>query len=306
MTPTMATLPVSPSATGQPAAPSTTAANSAAPGDFLLLLAQAAAESVPQAMGSALSSARLGLKDQETTLEEGTLSDSLGALPISLPIMPAEIVLTSSAQKGGSADALMSSVKISAASVSSQSQVELLTEMIQSEQASSRDASDMSESFQLYSTAMDSAHGSKAVSPQDALFRPIHTPVGNAQWADEIGSRLTMMAEQGKQAASLRLSPEHLGPLEIRIAIQDDRASVWFGAAHADTRAAIEHALPRLRELFEAQGMSLADAGVYKEAPREQPNSWRHGAADELDPVDGDQRLSSPVRINVGLVDAYA
>jgi flagellar hook-length control protein FliK len=304
MKPTMPTLPVSPSATSQATAPSTTAANSAAPADFLLLLAQVAAESAPQAMGPALSSARLGLKDQETTLEESASNDSLGALPISLPIMPAEIVLTSSAQKGGSADVLMSSVKVGAASVSSQ--VEILTDMIQSEQASSREASDMSESFQLHSAAMDSGHGSKTMSQQDALSRPIHTPVGNAQWADEIGSRLTMMAEQGKQAASLRLSPEHLGPLEIRIAIQDDRASVWFGAAHADTRAAIEHALPRLRELFESQGMSLADAGVYKEAPREQPNSQWRGAADELDSVSNDQPLSSAVRINIGLVDAYA
>jgi flagellar hook-length control protein FliK len=113
------------------------------------------------------------------------------------------------------------------------------------------------------------------------------------------------MTEQGKQAASLRLSPEHLGPLEIRIAITDERASVWFGAAHADTRAAIEHALPRLREMFEAQGMSLADAGVYEQAPREQPELTRQSnlGAGESKEAEGQ---GVQVRVNLGLIDAYA
>ena len=104
-----------------------------------------------------------------------------------------------------------------------------------------------------------------------AIDRPVHSPVGSAAWADEIGTRVVMMTESGNHTASLKLSPEHLGPLEINITVRDDKASVWFGAAHADTRAAIETALPRLREMFEAQGLSLADAGVFREPPREQP-----------------------------------
>jgi flagellar hook-length control protein FliK len=137
------------------------------------------------------------------------------------------------------------------------------------------------------------------------LSRPVSTPVGSSAWADEIGSRLTLMAEQGKHTASLRLSPEHLGPLEIRIAIRDDQASVWFGAAHADTRAAIEHALPRLRELFASQGMSLADAGVFHEPPREQaPEARASGASPEA--VVDDIVSPAPRVLKLGLVDAYA
>ena len=81
---------------------------------------------------------------------------------------------------------------------------------------------------------------------------------------------MSLMVDRNQHAVSLRLSPEHLGPLEVRISITDDKASVWFGAAHADTRAAIENALPRLREMFTAQGLSLADAGVFREPPRDQ------------------------------------
>lgn len=138
-----------------------------------------------------------------------------------------------------------------------------------------------------------------------AMTRPVHQPVGSAAWADEIGTRVVMMTESGNHTASLKLSPDHLGPLEINITVRDDKASVWFGAAHADTRAAIETALPRLREMFEAQGLSLADAGVFREPPREQgvvknsmTSAGQGEATDEVTTVTTHARL--------GLVDAYA
>ncbi len=138
-----------------------------------------------------------------------------------------------------------------------------------------------------------------------AISHPVHAPVGSAAWADEIGSRVLMMTESGNHTASLKLSPEHLGPLEINITVRDDKASVWFGAAHADTRAAIETALPRLREMFEAQGLSLTDAGVFREPPREQAvvkNNAMSAGRDE--PTDEVAAVGTSARL--GLIDAYA
>jgi flagellar hook-length control protein FliK len=139
----------------------------------------------------------------------------------------------------------------------------------------------------------------------DAISRPVHAPVGTPAWADDIGSRVIMMAEAGKHSASLRLSPEHLGPLEINITVQDDKASVWFGAAHADTRAAIETALPRLREMFEAQGLSLADAGVFREPPREQ-QVVKSTTTSTGQGEDTEEAGAASTRTRLGLVDAYA
>jgi len=138
-----------------------------------------------------------------------------------------------------------------------------------------------------------------------AITRPVHVPVGTPGWADEIGSRLTLMTQKGEHTASLRLSPEHLGPLEIRIAMRDDQASVWFGAAHADTRAAIEHALPRLREMFSASGMSLADAGVFREPPKQQPPAFAHNSNSGSD-ASGTNDAVATTTVKVGLLDAYA
>lgn len=137
-----------------------------------------------------------------------------------------------------------------------------------------------------------------------AINRPVHTPVGSGAWGDEIGARVVMMTESGNHTASLKLSPEHLGPLEINITVRDDKASVWFGAAHADTRAAIETALPRLREMFESQGLSLADAGVFREPPREQVLENSATAVEQGESVDEVTAVNTPARL--GLIDAYA
>lgn len=157
--------------------------------------------------------------------------------------------------------------------------------------------------------------GTAPATPQDAsqiqravpgdVPRALHHPVGSSAWADELGTRLALMAERGHHSASLRLSPEHLGPLEVRIAVRDDQASVWFGASNADTRAALEQALPRLRELFASQGLSLADAGVFREPPRDPPKFSASPAGTE-NSVSETEALPQASIVRLGLVDAYA
>ncbi len=96
----------------------------------------------------------------------------------------------------------------------------------------------------------------------------VREPVGSPRWADAIGSRLVLMSMRGQQEGSLTLTPEHLGPVEVQISVSKDTANVWFGAQHADTRAALADAMPRLRELLAASGLSLGQSGVSEQAPR--------------------------------------
>jgi flagellar hook-length control protein FliK len=98
--------------------------------------------------------------------------------------------------------------------------------------------------------------------PMDAL--PVLEPMADADvWSRSLGERLLMMSENGLQSARLKLHPEHLGPLEIRVSVDDDGATrVSFSAHHAQTRDALENAIPRLRELFADQGLNLAHANV--------------------------------------------
>ena len=137
----------------------------------------------------------------------------------------------------------------------------------------------------------------------------LQSEVGTHEWAEELGTRLAVMTAQGDQSGSLRLSPEHLGPLEVQIRMQDDKANVVFGAQHADTRRALEEALPRLREMFAASGLQLGDAGVSREAPRQAQAAWTPRAAGGLAGLESD--MSGPVadaqrRYHLGLLDTVA
>ena len=143
----------------------------------------------------------------------------------------------------------------------------------------------------------------------DALGNKVSTPVGQAGFADEVGDKITWMANQGVQSASLHLTPEHLGPVEVRISVQDGSASVSFNAAHADTRAALEQTLPRLREMFSTQGLTLTDASVSQQSPREQPQRQAVSAIGAIGGASGDDSTSSVAsvtRVQLGLVDTYA
>ena len=135
--------------------------------------------------------------------------------------------------------------------------------------------------------------------------------VGTAQWNDEIAARLTIMIDRGEQVASLKLSPEHLGPLEVRVTVKEGEATVWFGAAHADTRAALESAMPRLRDLLGTSGLSLASAGVSGEAPRDthrgqSSSRAERGSRDEHAGSDSSREDRSAVVPTIRMLDLYA
>lgn len=150
------------------------------------------------------------------------------------------------------------------------------------------------------------AHRAAEAAPQ-AASAEVRTPVGTAGWADEIGTHLTLMAANGREAASLRLSPEHLGPLEVRISMKDGDASVVFTAANPDTRSALEQSLPRLREMFASQGLVLGDANVSREGPRDtfRPATFANASRGSSDAGSSDD-VKSVTLSRAGLVDTYA
>lgn len=288
-------------------------------GDFLLMLGQLISANVTPVAQPKLTETTVtedaSVEDETAALEEANAMALAGVAPLAAPPMAiAPMAASSSRTPTVESDALVMPdmttelKRARAPAVSQASPVFVSAEALAglSAQPSPIDASPVAiEPLHISAAPLESAPARAAVH-EAMISRPIHTPVGSQPWADEIGARLTMMAEAGKQTASLRLSPEHLGPLEIRIAIQDDQASVWFGAAHADTRAAIEHALPRLRELFEANGMSLADAGVHHQTPRggETNPVFSRDVAPEA--VDEESGRAQNVAVNARLVDAYA
>ena len=81
-------------------------------------------------------------------------------------------------------------------------------------------------------------------------------------WGRVFASRVVWMANEQIQQASLSLNPKSLGPVEIKLNIQNDISSISFIAPQLTTREALEQALPRLRESFNDNGLTLLDVDI--------------------------------------------
>ena len=103
----------------------------------------------------------------------------------------------------------------------------------------------------------------------------VNTPVTDAAWGEQIGERVVLMANRNLQNVEIRLSPAELGPLRVQVRVDDGAASVTFHATHTVTREALEQALPRLRELFVENGLSLGEANVNEQGMGPQADTGR-------------------------------
>jgi flagellar hook-length control protein FliK len=90
----------------------------------------------------------------------------------------------------------------------------------------------------------------------------VATPVGSPGFSEDFSQQVAMMTRGGVHRAELSLEPADLGPVGVSIEMRGNDATVLFIAQHAATRATLEEALPRLREMLTAQGLQLADARV--------------------------------------------
>lgn len=138
----------------------------------------------------------------------------------------------------------------------------------------------------------------------------VDVPVSRPGWDQSLGQRVVWMAEGGHETAELRLNPPHLGPLKVRVELNGDQANVSFSSNHVLVRDAVESAVPRLREMLEASGLSLANVDVSEHGS---PNRHREGAerayASPDTPEESQQGVvggeGSQPEAGVGLVDYY-
>ena len=94
--------------------------------------------------------------------------------------------------------------------------------------------------------------------------------IGSTDWAADLGQQMVDMVTRGDQQVDLRLHPAELGPLSISLNLNDGTTQAQFQVAHASVRAAVEQALPQLREALASQGIALGQASVSDQSSRQQ------------------------------------
>ena len=117
----------------------------------------------------------------------------------------------------------------------------------------------------------------------------IHTPVGQSGWDQELGNRVNWMMKQKLPMAEIKLSPAQLGPIEVKVSVNNDQVSIQMNAAHSMTRDALETAMPRLREMLAESGLTLSQSSVSA-----QSQHGGQGQQQAFEAADGDmQNVSS-------------
>jgi flagellar hook-length control protein FliK len=102
-----------------------------------------------------------------------------------------------------------------------------------------------------------------------------HLPemVGSEEWAEAVAQRLTQLADSSHARASIRLNPPQLGPMQVEVHVDGDRAVVQLAVHHDATRDALEQAMPKLRAQLEDNGFTRIDVSVSHNPHRDRPGS---------------------------------
>lgn len=130
--------------------------------------------------------------------------------------------------------------------------------------------------------------------------------------ANQLKERVMFQVNQKIQSADIRLAPEELGSVQIKINLQQEQLSVQFVVQQSAAKEALEQQMPRLKELLQEQGMALTDGQVHQQQ-REQPGRDDErrattGHNTPLDVMQEDEALMQQVQVAVSdrMVDYYA
>ncbi|HBK46993.1 MAG TPA: flagellar hook-length control protein FliK, partial [Xanthomonadaceae bacterium] len=86
--------------------------------------------------------------------------------------------------------------------------------------------------------------------------------LGSDGFDEAVGTRLSWLADQKIGHAHIKITPNDLGPIEVRLHLDGDKVNANFTAAHAEVRQALEQSLPKLRDMLGEHGFQLGQADV--------------------------------------------
>ncbi|MBB5769278.1 flagellar hook-length control protein FliK [Xanthomonas euroxanthea] len=138
---------------------------------------------------------------------------------------------------------------------------------------------------------------------------PTPTPdMGSDSFDDAIGARMSWLADQKIGHAHIKVTPNEMGPVEVRLHLDGDKVNASFSSANADVRQALEQSLPRLREMLGQNGFQLGQADVGQQQQSQSGN--RNGGGSDGNGLSLDDSppvgIPSVVLRQRGLLDAYA
>ncbi len=135
-------------------------------------------------------------------------------------------------------------------------------------------------------------------SPLRQYTTTVETPVQQQkQWSEQVAGKIAWIAGRSIQSADIQLNPPDMGPIDVRVSVQNDQAQVTVNAQNAQVREMLEANSTRLRDMLEQEGLSLAGFDVSGDAPdgggEDTGDEAPAGSGDAVASGDGGEPLAS-------------
>lgn len=97
----------------------------------------------------------------------------------------------------------------------------------------------------------------------------VDVPVGADEWGEKVMGKLAWLTASQMSVAEIHITPPDMGPLEVRVQVQNDQAAVTVHATTPAVREQLELHGHRLRDMLNEQGLSLSGFDVSDSPGRE-------------------------------------
>ena len=155
--------------------------------------------------------------------------------------------------------------------------------------------------------------------PSGAITAPaphaltMQSSVGSPASGQELSPQVTWHGGQDVKEARIRLHPEDLGELDVKVSVKQDHVDVAFIAQHPQAVHAVQQTLSQLDSMLAHHGLSLGQAMVGQgntgqgSGQAGSPGSSSSGSESGLAEGVGElASIAAPVVKAVGLVDMFA
>jgi flagellar hook-length control protein FliK len=136
----------------------------------------------------------------------------------------------------------------------------------------------------------------------------MQSSVDSSGFAQELGQQVAWMGGQDIKEARIKLNPEALGELEVKVSVEHNRVDVAFAAQHPAAVTAVQQTLGQLDTMLAGHGLSLGHTfvGQQHQGSEGSSSSSGRGSFAGSDSGDGDVEASPIRQVAVGLVDMFA
>ena len=134
-------------------------------------------------------------------------------------------------------------------------------------------STEQSTAIETDTPVLTASHTAPALVENKEKLPEIAKPITHPEWSKDLGQHIVWQLNKALPSAEISLNPEHLGPMTVRIDMNQDQATVQFTSAHEEVRQALEASIPKLRELLQTQNLSLADVNISQHPPQQQQHS---------------------------------